>query len=267
MRAPASLSPSTLLVLLQLPQLPLLALTLPDELPESEPDSQTPPPPRLSVAHFLLARAGYTPGGQHGDGEAKARGYSEAAVVAAAAAAVVPPFCLRQLSVLGPDFAASDLGPLQQRFLLRVALLFRSPVFHSESFSLSGITTTSCSGALQQQRVRVRQHHMTLRGITFNRASPGDIFCLPAASFSLISRESMRLDTLCFLFLALLIFSQLLGRRGRNRDSLMGKKPNTGLRRNVLPLFQNCPFYPSPSSVNNALCSSSRWGCTSAGPA
>lgn len=61
MRAPASLSPSTLLVLLQLPQLPLLALTLPDELPESEPDSQT--PPRLSTVHFRRVRAGYTPAG------------------------------------------------------------------------------------------------------------------------------------------------------------------------------------------------------------
>lgn len=58
-----------------------------------------------------------------------------------------PPFCLRQLSALCPDFGASDLGPLQQRFLLRVPLL-RSPVFQSRSFSLSGITTTSSSGAL-----------------------------------------------------------------------------------------------------------------------
>lgn len=63
MRAPASLSPSTLLVLLQLPQLPLLALTLPDELPESEPDSQT--PLRLSTVHFRRVRAGYTPAGYH----------------------------------------------------------------------------------------------------------------------------------------------------------------------------------------------------------
>lgn len=62
MRAPASRSPSTLLVLLQLPQLPLLALTLPDELPESEPDSQT-PPLRLSAVHFRRGRAGYTPAG------------------------------------------------------------------------------------------------------------------------------------------------------------------------------------------------------------
>lgn len=59
-RAPGSLSPSMLLALLQLPQLPLLALTLPDELPESEPDSHT-PPPRRSVAHFLRVRAGHTP--------------------------------------------------------------------------------------------------------------------------------------------------------------------------------------------------------------
>lgn len=48
-----------LLALLQLPRLPLLALTLPVELPESEPDSHT--PPRRSVAHFLRARAGHTP--------------------------------------------------------------------------------------------------------------------------------------------------------------------------------------------------------------
>lgn len=61
-----------------------------------------------------------------------------------------PPFCLRQLSALCPGFGASDLGPLQQRFLLRVPLLLRSPVFQSRSFSLSGITTTSSSGALRQ---------------------------------------------------------------------------------------------------------------------
>lgn len=61
-RALASLSPSMLLALLQLPQLPLLALTLPDELPESEPDSHT-PPPRRSVAHFRRVRAGHTPAG------------------------------------------------------------------------------------------------------------------------------------------------------------------------------------------------------------
>ena len=47
-----SLSPSMLLALLQLPQLPLLALTLPDELPESEPDSHTPAPRRSP--HFRL---------------------------------------------------------------------------------------------------------------------------------------------------------------------------------------------------------------------
>lgn len=41
-RALCSLSPSMLLALLQLPQLPLLVLELPVELPESEPDSQTP---------------------------------------------------------------------------------------------------------------------------------------------------------------------------------------------------------------------------------
>lgn len=58
-RAPLSLSPSMLLALLQLPQLPLLALTLPVELPESEPDSHTPPPPRLSVGHLRRERAGH----------------------------------------------------------------------------------------------------------------------------------------------------------------------------------------------------------------
>lgn len=61
-----------------------------------------------------------------------------------------PPFCLRQLSVLSPDFGVSDLGPLQQRLLVRVPPLLRSPVFQLGSFSLSGITTTSSSGALQQ---------------------------------------------------------------------------------------------------------------------
>lgn len=62
-----------------------------------------------------------------------------------------PPFCLRQLSVLGPDFGASDLVLLQQWLLLQVPLLLCSPAFQSfsGSFSLSGITTTSCSGALQ----------------------------------------------------------------------------------------------------------------------
>lgn len=69
-------------------------------------------------------------------------------VVSEAAESGGPPFCLRQLSALGPDIGASDLGPLQQRFLLRVPLLLRSPVFQSRSFSLSGITTTSSSGAL-----------------------------------------------------------------------------------------------------------------------
>ena len=62
-----------------------------------------------------------------------------------------PPFCLRGLSVLCPGFGASDLEPLQQRFLLRVPLMLRSPDFQSGSFSLSGITTTLCSGALWQQ--------------------------------------------------------------------------------------------------------------------
>lgn len=61
-----------------------------------------------------------------------------------------PPFCLRGLSALGPDFGASDLVLLQQRFLLWVPLMLRSPVFQSGSFSLSGITTTLCSGALGQ---------------------------------------------------------------------------------------------------------------------
>lgn len=68
-----SLSPSMLLALLQLPQLPLLALTLPDELPESEPDSHTPPAPRRSVGHFLRVRAGHTPAGQEAGGEREAR--------------------------------------------------------------------------------------------------------------------------------------------------------------------------------------------------
>ena len=71
-------------------------------------------------------------------------------VVGAAAELGGPPFCLRQLSVPGPDSGASDLVLLQQWLLLRAPLLLRSPVFHSRSFSLSGITTTSCSGALQQ---------------------------------------------------------------------------------------------------------------------
>lgn len=83
-RALGSLSPSKLLALLQLPQLPLLALTLPDELPESEPDSHT-PPPRRSVAHFRRVRAGHTP---------------------------ATPFCLRGLSAHCPGFGASDLEPL-----------------------------------------------------------------------------------------------------------------------------------------------------------
>lgn len=61
------------------------------------------------------------------------------------------PFCLGQLSGLGPNFGASDLVLLQQRLLLWVPLLLRSPGFQSGSFSLSGITTTSCSRALQQQ--------------------------------------------------------------------------------------------------------------------
>lgn len=61
-RALGSLSPSMLLALLQLPQLPLLALTLPDELPESEPDSHT-PPARRSLPHFRRVRAGHTPAG------------------------------------------------------------------------------------------------------------------------------------------------------------------------------------------------------------
>lgn len=51
-----------LLALLQLPQLPRLALTLPEELPESEPDSHT-PPPRRSVVHFRRVRVGHTPAG------------------------------------------------------------------------------------------------------------------------------------------------------------------------------------------------------------
>lgn len=57
-----SLSPSMLLALLQLPQLPLLALTLPVELPESEPDSHT-PPLRRSVGHLRRERAGHGPAG------------------------------------------------------------------------------------------------------------------------------------------------------------------------------------------------------------
>lgn len=65
-----------------------------------------------------------------------------------------PPFCLRGLSVFCPGFGASDLEPLQQRFLLRVPLMLRSPDFQSGSFSLSGITTTLCSGALRQQSQR-----------------------------------------------------------------------------------------------------------------
>lgn len=65
-RVPPSLSPSMLLVLLQLPQLPLLALTLPVELPESEPDSHT-PPPRLSVGHLRRERAEHWPAGHKWD--------------------------------------------------------------------------------------------------------------------------------------------------------------------------------------------------------
>lgn len=58
-RVLASLSPSMLLVLLQLPQLPLLARTLPDELPDelSEPDSHC----GRRSGHFLLGRARLTP--------------------------------------------------------------------------------------------------------------------------------------------------------------------------------------------------------------
>lgn len=57
-------SPSTLLALLQLPQLPLLALTLPVELPESEPDSHTALPPRLSGGPLRRERVEHWPGGQ-----------------------------------------------------------------------------------------------------------------------------------------------------------------------------------------------------------
>lgn len=150
-RALASLSPSMLLALLQLPQLPLLALTLPDELPESEPDSHT-PPPRRSVAHFRRVRAGHTPAGH----QRSQWDYNQSADLIKLVSSVTagPPFCLRGLSVFCPGFGASDLEPLQQRFLLRVPLTLRSPDFQSGSFSLSGITTTLCSGALRQQSER-----------------------------------------------------------------------------------------------------------------
>lgn len=59
-----------------------------------------------------------------------------------------PPFCLTGLSTLSPGFGASNLVPLQQRFLLRGPVMWRSAAFQSGSFSLSGITTTLCSGAL-----------------------------------------------------------------------------------------------------------------------
>lgn len=55
--ASGSLSPSTLLAELQLPQLPRLARTLPDELPESEPDSHA---TRRST-HFRRGRTRHTP--------------------------------------------------------------------------------------------------------------------------------------------------------------------------------------------------------------
>lgn len=52
-----SLSPSMLLAELQLPQLPRLARTLPDELPESEPDSHA----TRRSAHFRRGRTRHTP--------------------------------------------------------------------------------------------------------------------------------------------------------------------------------------------------------------
>lgn len=64
--------------------------------------------------------------------------------------AVRSPFCLNELSEFSPDFGACDF-PLEQRLLVRVPFMFRSPVRHSGSFSISDITITLCSGTLWEQ--------------------------------------------------------------------------------------------------------------------
>ena len=161
---------------------------------------------------------------------------------------VFPPFGFRGFSALWPGFGASGLEPVQQRFRFRDPLTIRSPAFHSGSFSLSGITSMLCSGALGQQPQKQKHSlviitpgfywcsslltlviflnkepyqqlfHFQISELMF-RVSwikniqwrlPGDSFCLPAIPLSLIIPEcSARLDALCFLFLAFGIFSQL----------------------------------------------------------
>lgn len=64
---------------------------------------------------------------------------------------------MRGLSLLGPGFGASDLGPVQQRVRLRAPLMLRSAAFHSGSFSLSGITIMLCSGALQEEEEQIEE--------------------------------------------------------------------------------------------------------------